>query len=32
MNNNLARAYAKLGVNGRVQLRALLDGAPDPFA
>jgi DNA-binding CsgD family transcriptional regulator len=27
VNNNLARAYHKLGINGRAQLRDLLDGA-----
>jgi DNA-binding CsgD family transcriptional regulator len=26
VNNNLARAYAKLGITGRAQLRALLNG------
>jgi DNA-binding CsgD family transcriptional regulator len=26
VNNNLARAYHKLGINGRSQLRDLLDG------
>jgi len=29
VNNNLARAYAKLGITGRTQLRALLNGT-DP--
>ena len=32
VNNNLARAYTKLGITGRAELRSLLDGAPDPFA
>lgn len=32
VNNNLARAYAKLGVTGRTELRALLDQSAEPAA